>query len=41
MMSTKGGGDTPKADDITDKLCDCDSEKGEGVWKSGNFAEVI
>ena len=40
MMSTLGGG-PPKADDSTDKLQECDSDKGEGVKKSENFADVI
>ena len=28
-----GGGGTPKAGDSTDKLCECDSDKGEEVKK--------
>ena len=40
MMSALGGG-PPKADDSTDKLRECDSDKGGGVKKSENFADVI
>ena len=40
MMSALGGG-SPKADDSTDKFLECDSDKGEGVKKSENFADVI
>ena len=32
----EGGGGTQKADDCTDKLCECDSDK-----ERGNFADVI
>ena len=32
MMSALGGG-PPKADDSTDKLRECDSDRGEGVKK--------
>ena len=37
MMSALGGG-PPKADDSTDKMRECDSDKGEGDKKS---ADVI
>ena len=36
-----GGGGTPKSDKITDKFSECDSDKGEGVKKSNNFADVL
>ena len=42
MMSTLGGGgDTPKADKSTDKLRECDSDKGGGGAKPENTADVI
>ena len=42
MMSALGlGGGPPKADYSTDKLRECDSDKGECVKKSENFADVI
>ena len=42
VLRGEGGGVTPKADDSTDKLRECDSDKGgEGVRKSENFADVI
>ena len=42
MMSTfGGGGGTPKADESTDKLRECDNDKEGGVQKSENFDEVI
>ena len=31
MSALGGGGGSPKADDSTDKLRECDSEKGEGA----------
>ena len=37
-----GGGGTQKADDSTNKLRECDSDKGGGrVKNSRNFADVI
>ena len=38
-----GEGGTQKADDSTDKLRECDSDKGGGggVKKSRNFVDVI
>ena len=33
MMSALGGG-PPKADDSTDKLCECDNDKGGRVSKN-------
>ena len=45
MMSALGGGrGSPKADDSTDKLRECDSDKGGGgggFKKSKKFADVI
>ena len=41
MMSALVGG-PPKADGSTDKLRECDCDKGQdGVKKSENFADVI
>ena len=40
MTSTQGGG-IPKAEDSTDKLRDCDSDKGERVWNPRNFVDII
>ena len=40
MMYALGGG-TSKADESTNKLCECDSDKGKGVQKLENFADVI
>ena len=40
MMSALGGGKgVPKTDKSTDKLCDCDSDKG--AKKPKTFADVI
>ena len=34
-----GRGGTPKADEITDKLRECDSDKGGGGKKIGKFCK--
>ena len=43
MTSARRGreGGSPKRDDSTDRLREWDSDKGEGVQKSENFADVI
>ena len=42
MMSALGGGSPKKQTTYsTDKLRECDSDKGEGVKKSENFADVL
>ena len=41
-VRTEGeGGGWPKCDDSTDRLREWDSDKGEGVQKSENYADVI
>ena len=41
MTSAPGEVGTQKAGEISDKLRECDSDKGEGAKNSGNFADII
>ena len=36
-----GRGGTPKADEGTDKVRECDTERGEGVTQFKNYGDVI
>ena len=41
MKSSQGGGGWPKLNYSTDRLCECYSDKGEGVKNPENIADVM
>ena len=41
MKSSHGGGGWPKLNYSTDRLCECYSDKGEGVKNPENIADVM
>ena len=41
MSALGGGGGSPKADNSTDKLRECDSDKGGGGQKIQKFGDFI